>query len=264
MDPAESERNDLNERVCIVTGAAGGIGRAAALLFARHGAHVAAFDVDREAGAEVVRSIRDLGGQARFYGVDVSDDREVRAAVEDAADEYGRIDVLFNVAGASGRKWGDGPVHACTEEAWDRVLAVNLKSVYLCCKYAVGRMLESGRGAVINLSSVLALQGGDDDFATHAYAAGKGGIVSLTRSMARFYAPRNIRANVICPGLIATGMSVRAQEDPHILERLANLQPLTGTFGRPADVAEAALFLASDRSAFITGAVLPVDGGWTT
>jgi NAD(P)-dependent dehydrogenase (short-subunit alcohol dehydrogenase family) len=264
MDRTERERSDLEDRVCIVTGAASGIGRAAAGLFAAHGARVAAFDVDRDAGAEVVRAIRDGDGEAAFYGVDVSDDAAVRAAVKRAADEFGRIDVLFNVAGVSGRKWGDGPVHACTEEAWDNVMSVNLKSVYLCCKYAVGRMLESGRGVVINLSSVLALQGGDDDFATHAYAAGKGGIVSLTRSMARFYAKRNIRANVICPGLIATGMSARAQGDPYILERLADLQPLTGTFGRPADVAEAALFLASDRSAFITGAVLPVDGGWTT
>ncbi len=258
------KRQELEGRVAIVTGASSGIGRAAARTFARHGARVAAFDVDREGGADVVHDIREAGGEAAFYGVDVSKDAEVRAAVEHTAAKYGGVDVLFNVAGASGRKWGDGPVHTCTEEGWDRVMAVNLKSIYLCCKYGVAQMLESGRGAVINLSSVLALQGGDAAFATHAYAASKGGIISLTRSMARYYAKRGIRANVICPGLIATGMSARAQNDPDILARLTDLQPLTGTFGEPADVSEAALFLASERSAFITGAVLPVDGGWTT
>ncbi|MEX0599003.1 MAG: SDR family NAD(P)-dependent oxidoreductase [Rhodothermales bacterium] len=258
------ETRDLDGRVCIVTGAASGIGRATARLFARHGARVAAFDVNRGEGEEVVQAIRDDAGTAAFFEVDVSDGEQVRAAVEGVAAEFGRVDVLFNVVGVSGRKWGDGPIHECTEEAWDRVLDVNLKSVFLCTKYAVARMLESGSGAVVNLSSVLALQGGDDDFATHAYAASKGGIVSMTRSVARYYSTKGIRANVICPGLIATKMSSRAQSDPDILKRLETLQPLTGAFGDPEDVAEAALFLASDRSSFITGAVLPVDGGWTT
>ena len=124
-------------------------------------------------------------------------------------------------------------------------------------------MLTQGRGVIVNVSSVLGMVGGDDDFATHAYATSKGGIISLTRSIASFYAPRGIRANVICPGLIATPMSQRAQESEYIRSRLSQLQPLTGDFGSPKDVAHAALYLASDESSFVTGAVLTVDGGWT-
>ena len=124
-------------------------------------------------------------------------------------------------------------------------------------------MIRVGGGAIVNLSSVLGLVGGDADFATHAYAASKGGIISLTRAMAAFYAPHGIRVNVICPGLIATSMSQRAQDSPIIRQRLSDLQPLTGDFGQPEDVAHAALYLASDQARFVTGAVLTVDGGWT-
>jgi NAD(P)-dependent dehydrogenase (short-subunit alcohol dehydrogenase family) len=124
-------------------------------------------------------------------------------------------------------------------------------------------MLENGGGSIINLSSVLGLVGGDHDFATHAYAASKSGIIGMTRAIAAYYADKNIRANVICPSLIATNMSKRAQSNEHIVSRLPQLQPLTGDFGQPEDVAEAAVFLASDKAKFITGVVLPVDGGWT-
>ena len=124
-------------------------------------------------------------------------------------------------------------------------------------------MLTQGRGVIVNVSSVLGIVGGDDDFGTHAYATSKGAVISLTRSIASYYAPRGIRANVICPGLIATPMSQRAQESEQIRTRLAQLQPLTGDFGSPQDVAQAALYLASDASSFVTGAVLTVDGGWT-
>jgi NAD(P)-dependent dehydrogenase (short-subunit alcohol dehydrogenase family) len=124
-------------------------------------------------------------------------------------------------------------------------------------------MLQQGHGVIVNVASVLGLVGGDDDFATHAYATSKGATISLTRSIASYYAPRGIRANVICPGLIATPMSRRAQESEHIHSRLTQLQPLTGDFGSPQDVANAALYLASDASLFVTGAVLTVDGGWT-
>jgi NAD(P)-dependent dehydrogenase (short-subunit alcohol dehydrogenase family) len=167
------------------------------------------------------------------------------------------------VAGGSGRKWGDGPVDACTLEGWDKTLALNLNSVFYCCKHALQAMLAHGRGAIVNVSSVLGMDGGDEDFATHAYASSKGAVISLTRSIASYYASRGIRANVICPSLIATPMSQRAQESEKIRARLPQLQPLTGDFGSPADVAQAALYFASDESAFVTGAVLTVDGGWT-
>jgi NAD(P)-dependent dehydrogenase (short-subunit alcohol dehydrogenase family) len=172
-----------------------------------------------------------------------------------------RLDVLVNAAGLSGRRLGDGPVDVCSEEGWDAVLDANLKSVFLCCKHAVPLLRERGGGAVVNIASVLALVGGDADFATHAYAASKGGVVALTRAMAVTYAPERIRCNVVAPGLIATPMSARAQADAGIRARLAALQPLTADFGSAEDVAGAVLYLAT--APFVTGAVLTVDGGWT-
>jgi NAD(P)-dependent dehydrogenase (short-subunit alcohol dehydrogenase family) len=250
-------------KVAIVTGGASGIGQAAALLFAQEGARVAIFDLDGTGGERAVEVIRSNGGAAIFVRTDMSLAQEVESAVKRAVEEFGRLDVIFNGAGLSGRKWGDGPTAECTEAAWDRVLAINLKSVFLGCKYAILEMLKVGGGAIVNLSSVLGLVGGDEDFATHAYAASKGGIISLTRSIAAYYAPQHIRANVICPGLIATPMSQRAQSNEVIRARLSELQPLTNDFGQPIDVANAALYLASDQAKFVTGAVLTVDGGWT-
>jgi meso-butanediol dehydrogenase / (S,S)-butanediol dehydrogenase / diacetyl reductase len=215
--------------VVVVTGAAGGIGSAG----------VAAF----EAAGFSVR------------GLDVKDDPEA---------VFGRLhglDALFCAHGMSGRRLGDGPVETCTEEGWDAVLDANLRSVFLYCKRAIPLLRASGGGAIVTLSSALGLVGGDDDFATHAYAASKAGVIGLTRAMAVTYAKDGIRCNVICPGLIETSMSRRTQDDPRIRARLPELQPLTGTFGRPEDVAKAAVYLAT--APFVTGAVLTVDGGWT-
>ena len=253
----------LEHKVAIVTGGASGIGQATAELFAREGARVAIFDVNAAGGHATAEQIKSADHEALFIQTDMSVAGEVESAVRRVVEQYDRLDIIFNGAGLSGRKWGDGPAADCTEEAWDRVLAINLKSVFLGCKYAIPEMLKGGGGAIVNLSSVLGLVGGDADFATHAYAASKGGIISLTRSIAAYYAPQHIRANVICPGLIATPMSQRAQSDEAIRARLSDLQPLTGDFGQPIDVAQAALYLASDRSKFVTGTVLTVDGGWT-
>jgi meso-butanediol dehydrogenase / (S,S)-butanediol dehydrogenase / diacetyl reductase len=188
-------------------------------------------------------------------GIDVDDDSEAAFGGLD------RLDVLVCAHGISGRKLGDGPVDTCTEEAWDTVLDANLRSVFLYCKQAVPLLRAAGGGAIVTVSSVLGLVGGDDDFATHAYATSKAGLIGLTRAMATTYAKEGIRCNVVCPGLIATPMSRRAQEDEGIRARLPELQPLTGDFGRPEDVAQAAVYLAT--APFVTGAVLTVDGGWT-
>jgi NAD(P)-dependent dehydrogenase (short-subunit alcohol dehydrogenase family) len=241
--------NRLKDKVAIVTGGASGIGLATAQLFAEEGARVTIFDINTS--------------DANSLRVDITSASEVEAAIQQVLQTSGRIDILVNVAGGSGRKWGDGPTDSCTLVGWEKTLALNLHSVFYCCKYALQAMSPQGHGVILNVSSVLGLVGGDEDFATHAYATSKGAVISLTRSIASYYAPRGIRANVICPSLIATPMSQRAQESMHIRSRLSELQPLTGDFGSPRDVANAALYLVSDESSFVTGSVLTVDGGWT-
>ena len=241
--------NRLRDKIAIVTGGASGIGQATARLFVDEGAQVIVFD----ANSSTISTHR----------LDLTSPAEVESAVQSVVERYGRIDILVNIAGGSGRKWGDGPADACTLEGWEKTLALNLNSVFYCCKYALQVMQAQEQGVIVNVSSVLGLVGGDEDFATHAYAASKGAVISLSRSIASYYAPRGIRANVVCPGLIATPMSQRAQENERIRSRLPNLQPLTGEFGQPQDAAQAVLYLASDESSFVTGAVLTVDGGWT-
>lgn len=252
----------LADKIAIVTGGGSGIGRATAQLFAVEGAQVIILDIDADSTAQTLASLNGpLPGSSRI--LDATDAPQVASAMASVVSDYSRLDILVNVAGGSGRKWGDGPTDSCTLEGWDKTLALNLDSLFYCCKYALQAMLPRKRGVIVNVSSVVGLVGGDDDFATHAYAASKGAVISLTRSIASYYAPRGIRANVICPGLIATPMSKRAQESVQIRARLPQLQPLTGDFGSPQDVAQAALYLASDASSFVTGAILTVDGGWT-
>jgi meso-butanediol dehydrogenase / (S,S)-butanediol dehydrogenase / diacetyl reductase len=236
----EDEPAGARGRRVLVTGSAGGIGAATVTAFERTGANVAG--VDREEA--------DLAVEAQA-------ERAVRAA----ARRLGGLDVVVCAHGISGRRFGDGPVDRCTAEGWDAVLGANLRSVFHVCKHAVPLLREAGGGAIVTLGSVLGLVGGDEDFATHAYAASKGAVIAMTRAMAVTYAPEGITCNVICPGLVATGMSRRAQADPGIRARLSELQPLTGGFGAPEDVAGAAVYLAGAR--FVTGTVLTVDGGWT-
>jgi NAD(P)-dependent dehydrogenase (short-subunit alcohol dehydrogenase family) len=231
----------------LVTGAAGGIGSAAVRAFESAGASVFGIDLD---GSD--------------FGADLTRAEEAEAAVAAAVRRLGQLETVFNAVGITGRPYGDGPADACTEEAWDRVLAANLKAVFLVCKHALPHLLEKG-GSITNVSSVLGLVGGDQDFATVAYAASKGGVIALSRSIAAYYAPRGVRCNVLCPSVIDTPMTAgRSLADPRIRERLRDLQPLTGEPGRPEDVVGAAVYLASPAARFVTGAVLPVDGGWTT
>ncbi len=237
---SSSARTAEDGLVALVTGAGGGIGSAVVAAFEAAG--VAVLGVDREEA-------------------DLTDAAQAAGAVAEAVERYGRLDVLVCAHGGSGRRFGDGPVDECTEAGWDATLDMNLKSVYLVCRAAVPALRAAGGGAIVTVASVLGLVGGDRDFATHAYAASKGGLIALTRAMAITYAPDGIRCNVVCPGLIATPMSARAQGDPAVRGRLGELQPLTGDFGRPEDVAEAVLYLAT--APFATGSVLTVDGGWT-
>ena len=235
-------------KAALVTGAAGGIGEAVCAALADVG--YAVHGVDRADAAAP-------GETASWRHADLSD----AAAVEAAFAGLDRLDLVVCAHGGSGRRFGDGPVDSCTLEGWEATLAMNLTSVFLVCRQAIPRLRANGGGAIVTVASVLGLVGGDRDFATHAYAASKGALIALTRSMAVTYAADGIRCNVVAPGLIATPMSARAQDDPAIRERLGDLQPLTGDFGTAADVAGAVAYLAD--APFVTGTVLTVDGGWT-
>jgi NAD(P)-dependent dehydrogenase (short-subunit alcohol dehydrogenase family) len=252
--------NSLNGKVAVISGGASGIGLATAALFARHGAQVIAFDLqEAPPGAEN----EELDFPITSLRVDLTRPEQVNFAVRHVIDQFGRVDILVHSAGGSGRKWGDGPLHLCTQEGWEKTIDLNLNSFYHVGSAVLQEMILQNKGVILSISSVLGLVGGDQDFATHAYAASKGALISLTRAIAAYYAPNHIRANVICPGLIATPMSERAQQDERIRGRLDQLQPLTSDFGKAQDVAQAALYLASDAASFVTGAVLTVDGGWT-
>jgi NAD(P)-dependent dehydrogenase (short-subunit alcohol dehydrogenase family) len=247
----------------LITGSTG-IAAATARLAAARGMNL--FVVSRtEANA------RALGTELRcgWLAGDLADPLTAEAAVGACVERHGRLDAVFNVAGISGRAHGDGPVHEATEQGWDATLDANAKSMFLTCRAAVKLMLAQApdadgmRGSILNMSSVLATRPEPAHFGTHAYAASKGAILSMSRAMAATYAPRRIRVNVIAPALVRTPMSKRAQENPDIVSAMRARQPLTGGFIEPEAVAKAALFLLGSDSAAVTGDVLTVDGGWS-
>ncbi len=247
----------LKNKVAIITGASSGIGRAIAELYAAEGAMIAVADLDETGGTETVDIVREKGGYALFVKTDVSKAREVASMARQAMEKYGRIDILVNNAGIEGKSalTADYP-----EEDWDRVLAVNLKSVFLCSKYVIPEMFKNCQGAIVNISSIAGMTAFQK---APAYAASKAGIIALTRSMAIEYAPNNIRVNCICPGIIKTPMVERSTKGSLDAERkLIREEPL-GRIGKPEEVANAALYLASDDSSYVTGSALVVDGGWT-
>ncbi len=252
----------LSGKVALITGASRGIGNACAREFLHEGAAVALVDIDAPAGIQAAEELRGESDQVAFFQADVADPQAVESAVGQTIARWGRIDILLSNAGIGGRKLGDGPAHLCTLEAWETIMQVNLRGTFLVCKSVLPHMLRQNSGSIVTLASVLGLVGTPGLFDTHAYATSKAGIIGLTRAMAAHYAHNGIRANAIAPGLIDTQMANRAKSSPTILEQVAFWQPL-GPLGSVTDVASAAVFLGSDEARFITGVVLPVDGGWT-
>ena len=271
----------LEGKIALVTGAASGIGRSAVLAFVREGAKVVASDVDCQGGEECARLARGMGAEAVFLPADVSQDSEVEALIHTAVETYGRLDCAFNNAGTEGEL---APTAECTEENWDRTIAVNLKGVWLCLKYEIRQMLRQRGGAIVNTASVAALVA---ERGFPAYGAAKGGVVQLTRTAAVEYAGAGIRINAVCPGLVRTPMARRAMRAMRpsammpglVRTRTARfvadsffrlppfkafgaraMQPL-GRMGEPEEIAEAVVWLCSDAASFVTGVALPVDGG---
>lgn len=242
-------------KVALVTGGSSGIGRASALAFAREGATVVVADVDIEGGEETAHLISGAGGNAAFIRTDVSRAGDVEGLVERTVETYGRLDCAFNNAGIEGT--GDSTVD-CSEEGWDRVINVNLKGVWLCMKFEIPRLLELGKGAIVNNASVLGLVGAR----VPDYVASKHGVVGLTRAAALEYAPTGIRINAVCPGSIRTPMIERyIGGDPAIETQMIADEPL-GRIGEPEEIAKAVLWLCSEGASFVTGHAMVVDGGY--
>ena len=250
----------LDGKVAIVTGSGGGQGEAAAKLFAAEGAKVVVSDVNDEGGTAVVGAIEADGGSAIYQHADVSRADDVEALVSRATSHYGQLDVLYNNAAIWSGRDIDNFVTALEEENWDRIIGINLKGIYLCCKFGIPALIASGGGSVINTSSVAGIMGSRN--ATHAYSASKGGVVSLTRAMAMSYARDNVRVNAICPGGVDTPMIATMMNTEQRAERFAASHPL-GRMGTPEDIAYYALYLASDESSWVTGTVVPIDGGYS-
>jgi NAD(P)-dependent dehydrogenase (short-subunit alcohol dehydrogenase family) len=255
-DDAREQVGRLDGRVALITGAAGGIGRVAAELFAVEGARVVVADVAEGDGKAAVDAIRDAGGDAAFVRSDVSDAADAEAMVRFALDTYGGLHVLYNNAGILPSD--DAGTLDTPEATWERVMAVNLKGVWLGCRNAIPALLDSGGGSIVNVSSMVALLGSAT--AQIAYTTSKGGILSLTRELAVEYARQGIRANALCPGPIDTPLMAELMADPQWAARRLVHIPM-GRPGRADEIARAALFLACDDSSFMTGAALVIDGG---
>ena len=253
----------LDGKVCFVTGGASGMGRVAAAMFCREGAKVAVADVSAEALDEAVTDARvaaEGGGDAFAVQCDVTREQQVRGAIEATIARYGRLDVLYNNAGIMMAE--DSSVVDTEEWVWDRTLGVNVKGIYLCCKYGIPEMLKVGGGSVINIASFVALVG--CSVPQDAYTASKGAVIALTKSLAVQFGPQGVRSNAICPGPIETPlMTAWLLSDPEA-KRIRLARNPTGRFGSPEDIVNAGIYLASDESRWTNGAVMVIDGGITS
>jgi NAD(P)-dependent dehydrogenase (short-subunit alcohol dehydrogenase family) len=246
----------LANKVAIITGAASGMGKAAAELFAGEGASIIVADIMVKEGEETVRNIREAGGHAIFVKTNVANEDEVKHMVETAIDTFGHVDVLYNNAGIMPAE--DGSVTEIAEATWDRIMDINIKSAFLCCKYTIPYMVKQGTGSIINVASFVAFLG--CTVPQDAYTVSKGGMLSLTKSLAVQYGRYNIRCNAICPGPIETPLLRVLWTSEEARNLRLNRIPL-GRFGEAKDIVYMALYLASDESAWTTGAWLIVDGG---
>lgn len=246
----------LEGKVALVTGGSSGIGRSSALAFISEGAKVVIADIDIEGGKETLNLIQEAGGESMFVEVDVSHKSEVEEMVRKAIETYGRLDCAFNNAGV-------GPVYRTTadyiEEDWDRIISINLKGVWLCMKYEIPQILKQGKGAIVNMASAVGLVGIEN---RPAYTASKHGVVGLTKVAALDYATAGIRINAVCPGYIRTPMNERMWLINPEAENIAIARHPIGRVGTPEEVAEAVVWLCSDKASFITGHTLVIDGGW--
>ena len=245
----------LNAKVALVTGGASGIGRAAALAFARQGANVVIADLDEDGGQRTVQMIAEHGGEAMFIAVDVARADQVEAMITATAAAYGRLDCAFNNAG----RLSGHPTRLAEypEDIWRQVLDVNLTGVLLCMKYELQQMLQQGGGAIVNNASISGLVG----FGDAAGVASKHGVVGLTKAAALEYAKSGIRVNCVCPGVIRTPMMAPAMRDPERLERMQAAIP-RGRVGEAEEVAESVVWLCSEAASFVTGHAIPIDGGY--
>ncbi len=249
----------LQDKVTLITGGGSGMGRVAARMFAAEGARVVVAEFDPGAGEETVRIVREAGGQATFVRADVSSDADTQAMVDHARAAFGRLDCLYNNAGIMPE--ADHSVVDTDVATWDRVLAVNVKGVFLACKYAIPAMIAGGGGSIINIASFVALVG--CSVPQDAYTASKGAVLALTRSLAVQFGPQGVRANAICPGPVETPLLMDWLVKDEEARRVRLARNPTGRFGKPEEIVQLAVYLASDESRWTNGASLVVDGGIT-
>jgi NAD(P)-dependent dehydrogenase (short-subunit alcohol dehydrogenase family) len=249
--------------------ASSGIGAETARQLAGREARLYLIGRSKDKCQGLASELEEKGSNVAFTVGDLTDPSTAPAAVRDCAERFGRIDALFNVAGISGRKFGDGPIHQCSEEGWAATLNTNATTQYRMCREAVRVMLAQEqnqcgqRGVILNMSSILGVDVDRTHFSTVAYAASKGAIIAMSRSMAAHYAPDGIRVNVIAPGLVRTPMSARAMEDPAVLAYMQFRQPLVKDVIAVEDVARTCVHLLTDASRATTGQVVQIDGGWS-